>query len=87
MKSTYLSQYDFLKHCPCAYQLIGYAESISSTSADVQFWTGRQADENTYIAEFNVCLPSGCITQLEVSCTMNPDHSCTYEKLKETDVR
>lgn len=88
MKYTYVSPHDFEKHCPCSHYLTAYAESVSPSSATVRFCKGSKSttDENRYTAEYDIIPESGqkgyC---LEVSCTMNPDHSYSYETLRKTE--
>lgn len=88
MKYNYLSRYDFEKHCPCSYDLTAYAESVSPASATVDFRKGSKSKtvEGRYTAEYDVILkPGQKIYILEVSCTIHPDHSCSYETLRKTE--
>lgn len=88
MKYNYLSQRDFEKHCPCNYFLTAYAESVSPASATVSFCKGEKSQtvEGRYTAEYDVIPgPGQEVYTLEVSCTMHPDHSYTYETLRKTE--
>ncbi len=88
MKDYYLSRYDFEKCCPCCYNLTAYAESVSPASATVDFRKGCKSKtvEGKYTAEYDVVQSPGQeVYTLEVSCTMHPDHSCSYETLRKTE--
>ncbi len=87
MKYFYLSRRDFEKHCPCGYNLTAYAESVSPASATVEFRKGSKSKtvESRYTAEYDVIPGMGQeVYTLEVSCTMHPDHSYSYETLRKT---
>lgn len=86
MKYSYLSPYDFEKHCPCSSYLTAYAESVSPASATVRFCKGSKSKtvDGKYTAEYDVILGAGQSHVLEVSCTLLPDNSYSYETLKKT---
>lgn len=85
MKYHHFSKYEFEKKCPCSFQLQGYAESLFPYSAHVSFSSGRQVDDKTYRAIFDVLLKPGHTCELEVACKMNPDHSYSFTTIKKTD--
>lgn len=87
MKYSYLSPYDFEKHCPCSSYLTAYAESVSPGSAIVRFCKGSKSKtvDGKYTAEYDVIPKAGQESYiLEVSCTQHSDHSYSYETLKKT---